>query len=108
MNIYRVYKNKFHFSLNFYSIFLLVTFIPDIIGISPGLITNVLWAAKSATAVWIIVLYHKKIFILSRVEQLFIFVSSVYFINLFIDIFWQNYPINMGSSRDLISFVLSI
>ncbi|MGJ8716015.1 MAG: O-antigen ligase family protein [Maribacter stanieri] len=108
MNIYRVYKNKFHFSLNFYSIFLLVTFIPDIIGISPGLITNVLWAAKSATAVWIIVLYHKKIFILSWVEQLFIFVSSVYFINLFIDIFWQNYPINMGSSRDLISFVLSI
>jgi len=108
MNLFKIYKERFHFSLNFYSLFLIATFIPDILGLPPSLMTNALWAIKSVAAIWIIVLYHKKIFILTWVEQLFIFVSSVYFINLFIDIFWQNYPVNMGNSKDLISFCLSI
>ena len=108
MNLYKIYKERFHFSLNFYSLFLLVTFIPDIVGMPPSLITYGLWAIKSGTAVWLIILYQKKWHLLNWGEQLFIFVSAVYLINIFIDIFWQNYPVGMGNPIDLMGFFLSI
>ena len=108
MNLYRIYKERYHFSLNFYSIFLLVTFIPDIIGLPPSIINYGLWGIKSITATWLVVLYYKKWHILNWGEQLFIFVASVYFINIFIDIFWQHHPIGIGNPIDLIGFFLSI
>ena len=108
MRFYTTYKEKFHFSLNFYSIFLLVTFIPDILGISPSLITNGLWALRSIMAFWIVFEYGKKIYHLSSLEKLFVFVAFVYFINMLIDIFLEHTPIGMGNPRDLLGFFLSI
>ncbi|WP_276165323.1 O-antigen ligase family protein [Zobellia alginiliquefaciens] len=55
-----------------------------------------------------IVLYSKKWYYLNWGEQLFVFVSAVYLINIFIDIFWQNYPVGMGNPIDLMGFTLSI
>ncbi|MEP2278097.1 O-antigen ligase family protein [Maribacter sp.] len=108
MNLYKIYKENFHFSLNFYSIFLLVTFIPDILGLPPSIVNYGLWVIKSATAIWLVILYKKKWFLLNWGEQLFIFVSFVYLVNIFIDVFWQKYPVDMGTPIDLIGFCLSI
>ena len=108
MRFYKIYKEKYHFSLNFYSIFLLVTFIPDILGLPASVITYGLWAIRSIAAFWIIIKYKKEIFQLSFVEQLYVFVALIYFINMSIDIFWQIRPMGMGNPRDLVGFFLSI
>lgn len=108
MYLYNLYKEKIHFSLNFYSLFLLVTFIPDIVGLPPSVASNGLWALRAVTSLVIIIGYHKKVYHLSPVEKLFVFVSGVYLINLFVDIFWQYYPLNMGSPRDFVGFCLCI
>lgn len=108
MDFYRVYKKKYHFSVNFYSLFLLVTFIPDILGLPPSLITYGFWALKAVAAFWLIIHYRKEIFDLNWQEKLFLFVAFVYFVNIFIDVFWQNYPIGLGNPIDLLGFFLSI
>lgn len=108
MQFYNLYKRKYHFSLNFYSLFLLVTFIPDIIGLPPSMITYGFWTLKAVAAFWLIARYRKKIYDLSWEEKLFLFVAAVYFLNIFIDVFWQNYPLGIGSPIDLIGFFLSI
>jgi O-antigen ligase len=108
MRFYNLYKRKYHFSLNFYSLFLLVTFIPDIMGLPPSLITYGFWALKAVTAFWLITRHQKKIYDLRWEEKLFFFVAAIYFLNIFIDVFWQNYPTGIGSPVDLIGFFLSI
>lgn len=108
MWLYKIYKNKVHFPLNFYGIFLLVTFIPDIIGLPSSLITNGLWLVKVILASWIIVKHHKKIYHLNWQEKLYIFVAFVYFLNIFIDVFWSTYPMAFGKPMDLFVFFLSI
>ena len=108
MRFYELYKRKYHFSLNFYSLFLLVTFIPDIIGLPPSLITYGFWALKAMAAFWLIIRYKKKLYDILWEEKLFFFVAAVYFLNIFIDVFWQNYPVGMGSAIDLVGFFLSI
>ena len=108
MWVYKIYKEKLHFSLNFYSIFLLVTFIPDILGLPASLITYGLWAIKSYTAFWLVYKYGKKLYDLNFNEKLFVFVATIYFINIFIDLFWQYFPIGIGNPIDLLGFFLSI
>lgn len=108
MWFYELYKRKYHFALNFYSLFLLVTFIPDIIGLPPSLITYGFWALKAMAAFWLITQYRKSIYNLNWEEKLFFFVAAVYFLNIFIDVYWQNYPVGMGSAIDLVGFFLSI
>ncbi len=108
MQFYKIYKERVHFSLNFYSVFLLVTFIPDILGLPPSLITYGLWAIRSATACWIIIKYRKRLYDLNWSEKLFVFVAAVYFVNIFIDVFWQYFPVGMGNPIDLLGFFLSI
>ncbi len=108
MDYLRKYKRRYHFSVNFFSIFLLITFIPDIVGITPNVVVYPFWALKAALAFWVIANYRKKIYHLQRTEQLFVFVALVYLINIIIDLFMQKYPIGMGSVRDLIGFCLSV
>ncbi len=108
MSFYTVYKRQYHFSLNFFSLFLLVTFIPDILGLPPSLFTYGLWVIKAALASWLIIRYRKRLYDLQWREKLFLFVASVYFINIFIDVFWQKYPVGIGDPIDLLAFSLSI
>ena len=108
MNFYKIYKQRLHFSLNFYSLFLLITFIPDLVGLPPSLASNALWAMRAVAAVLIIIYYHKKLYHLNWSEQLFLFVSIVYLINVFVDVFWKHYPVGMGQSKDFIGLFLSI
>ncbi len=108
MNYLDTYKRKYHFSVNFFSFFLLITFIPDILGIPPNVVVYPFWALKAALAFWVIIKYHKNIYHLQRAEQLFVFVALVYLFNMFIDIFMQHYPVGLGSMRDLVGFGLSI
>jgi len=108
MGFLSTYKDKYHVSVNFYSVFLLVTFIPDLIGIVPGAIVYPFWALKAGLAVWVIINYRRKLYQLSRLEKLFLFTALVYFINIAIDVFLQNYPTGMGSAIDLVGFSLSI
>ena len=105
---YKIYKERLHFSLNFYSVFLLITFIPDFVGLPPSLATNFIWAIRAITAVWIILKYFKPLYILSNSEKLFALVAGIYLMNIFVDVFWQQFPMGMGSARDLIGFALSI
>ncbi|MBC6999405.1 O-antigen ligase family protein [Cytophaga sp. FL35] len=106
--IYKIYKERIHFSLNFYSVFLLITFVPDFIGLPPSIASYALWTLRGITSFWIIYKYFKPIYLLSWQERLFVFVAGIYLLNILIDIFWQVYPMGMGSIRDLIGFALSI
>ncbi len=108
MGFYRTYKRRYHFSLNFYSLFLLVTFIPDIAGLPPSWIKYGFWAIKSGAAFWLISRYKKQVYDFNWAEKLFLFVAFVYFVNIFIDVFWQTYPIGIGNPIDLLGFFLSI
>ena len=108
MTFYENYKLKYHFLVNFYSLFLLVTFIPDILGINSSIVTNGVWLLRTIAALWLINKHRKKIYILKFEEKIFLLVAFIYFINLFIDIFLQYYPIGIGNSKDLIGFSLSI
>jgi len=94
--------------VNFYSLFLLITFIPDIVGISNSIITNGVWLVRTLAAVWLITNHRKKIYDLKFGEKLFLLLAFIYFINLFIDIFLQYYPIGLGNTKDFIGFILSI
>jgi len=108
MGFYQTYKGKFHFSVNFYSIFLLVTFIPDLLGLPPSLFTYGFWALKASLAFWIIYQYRKTPYNLNGYEQLFLFTAFVYFINIAIDVFFQDFPMGVGNPIDLLGFFLSI
>ncbi|OWW26243.1 hypothetical protein B4Q04_00735 [Zobellia sp. OII3] len=108
MNFYKTYKERLHFSLNFYSLFLLVTFIPDLVGLPPSFASNGLWALRVAAAVFIIAFHHRKLYRFNWGEQLFLFVSLIYLVNVFMDVFWKNYPIGMGQPKDFIGLFLSI
>lgn len=108
MYLLNIYSSKFHFSLNFYSLFLLLTFIPDIVGIPPGVITYGLWLIKAFMGLLLIILYKKKLYHLKTNEKLFLFIVFVYFINILIDIFFRKDIINVGKPIDLIGFLISI
>ena len=102
------YKRTFHVSVNFFSIFLLITFIPDFVGINSSIVTNSFWALKAVFAILVIANYHRRLYQIDPFEKLFFFVVFVYISNMFVDIFLQNYTAGMGSTKDFISFCVSI
>ena len=108
MGFYQIYKERFHFSVNFFSVFLLIGFIPDIIGIDSSLIKYTFWILKAGLATLIIFKYHKKLYTLTWQEKLFLFVSVLYFINIFIDVFWHYDQFGLGNPIDLLGFFVSI
>lgn len=84
---FKTYKEKLHFSVNYYSIFLLVTFIPDFLGVSTDAIKYGFWVVKLLLACWIISKSKKSFFHFNRTETLFIIVFLIYAANIFIDVF---------------------
>ncbi len=92
----KTYKEKFHFSLNYYSIFLLVTFIPDFTGISPSIIRYGYWLVKLLFACWVINKSKKSFFHFNRYETLFLIVFFIYAANIFVDVFL--FPLHRFSS----------
>lgn len=108
MQYLSTYKYKYHFLVNFYSFFLLTTFIPDVLGIPAGIVTNGIWLLRAVMAVLLIYTYRRGVTNFSRNEKLFLVVSLIYFISLFIDIYFEYFPVGLGNPRDLIGFLLSI
>lgn len=104
----RTYKERYHFSVNFYSIFLLITFIPDFIGMDSSLFRFSYWGLKVLLACWIISKSNRSFFQFTRLETLFLIIFFIYLANIFIDVFLDPIPI-LNSSRgltDLIGFCL--
>jgi len=106
MQFLAIYKRRYHFSFNFYSIFLLVTFLPDFAGVSPDFAVYPFWALKAFLACIVIFRYKKTLYDLRRPEKLFLFVAFIYFTNMLVDRFLQVYPQGYGSHIDLIDFFL--
>lgn len=103
-----IYKEKYHYALNFFGIFLIVTFLPDVAGVPAGLVTNGLWAFKGMLAILTTIAYHKKIYDLNTGEKLFAYVVIVYLLNIIADVFFENDPLGLTKFIDLVSFVVSI
>jgi glycosyltransferase involved in cell wall biosynthesis len=65
---FKTYKEKLHFSVNFYSVFLLINFIPDFLGISGNIIKYGYWGIKLLLAWWIINKSKRSFFHFTRTE----------------------------------------
>ena len=100
----KIYKEKYHFSINFYSIFLIVTFIPDLIGIESSLIKFSYWGLKVLLACWVISKSNRSFFHFTPHETLFLAVFFIYLANIFIDVFLDPIPI-LNSSEGLINLI---
>ncbi|MEM9832816.1 MAG: O-antigen ligase family protein [Bacteroidota bacterium] len=106
---YNTYKEKYHFSVNLYSIFLIVTFVPDIIGIDSSLVKYLFWVVRLALALWIIYKDYRSVFQLGPFEFLFIILVIIYTTNLFIDVFLDPIPaLKNSGTTDFIGFCIGI
>ena len=81
------YKDKFHFSVNFYSLFLIATFIPDLTGVNKLYIKYAYWAIKIFLAFLIIRRDKRPLFRFSVAEGLFFMLIVIYAARIFIDVF---------------------
>jgi O-antigen ligase len=81
------YKETFHVSVNLYSLFLIATFIPDVLHIDNVFIKHSFWVGKVLLACWVIFGTKHSLANFSTSELLFIIVSFVYIVNLYYDIF---------------------
>lgn len=81
------YKETLHVSVNLYSLFLIVTFIPDVFQIDNILIKHSYWVIKVFLACWIIYRNKHALSNFKTLELLFIVVSFIYVVNLYYDIF---------------------
>ena len=77
------YKKNLHFAVNFYAVFLLITFIPDMFGFDAAWLRYSFWGLKAVLAMLIIKEYAYKLYELDNLEKLFLGVVVIYFINLF-------------------------
>ncbi|MGD1892410.1 MAG: O-antigen ligase family protein [Cyclobacteriaceae bacterium] len=106
---YNTYKEKYHFSVNLYSIFLIVTFIPDIVGIDNSLVKYLFWVVRLSLALWIIYKDYRSDFRLSLFEFLFVILALIYTTNLFIDVFLDPIPALKNSGvTDFVGFCIGI
>lgn len=108
MNYLIQYKSKYHFSVNFWSILLVFTFVPDLLGIDNNLIKYGFWALRCVSSFWVVFNYKKKIYHLNSSEKLFFFVIIIFFINIFIDVLLENNRNGYGSAVDLAAFAIAI
>ena len=98
------YKEQYHFSVNFYSIFLIITAIPDILHISSSLIILPFWGIKVLLATWIISKDKRYSYSFSRIEILYFILVFIYIANLFADIFIFPSAV-LGSQHGTMDFV---
>lgn len=104
------YNNTLHFSVNFYALYLLATFIPDILHIDNELVKNGFWGLKVLLACWVIVNSRIPLSSITKSELLFWLLIFIYTLNLYIDIFLDTRYFITGSRglTDFISFILCI
>jgi O-antigen ligase len=81
------YKEKYHFSVNFYSLFLIATFIPDIVGIDNILVKYSYWVIKVFLACLIIVKDKRNLLSMSRLEFMYVCLVFLYGVIIFVDVF---------------------
>ena len=81
------YKDKYHFSVNFYSLFLIATFIPDLTGVNKLYIKYAYWVIKIFLAFLIIRKDKRPLFRFSVAEGLFFMLIVIYAARIFIDVF---------------------
>ncbi|WP_018613827.1 O-antigen ligase family protein [Segetibacter koreensis] len=94
----KTYKEIFHFSVNFFSIFLLITFIPDILHFDPMIARLGYWGVKVLLAIWVILKTKRILFSFSRWETLIIIVYLIYGVNIFIDVFLDPLAVSKGNT----------
>lgn len=106
----KLYKERFHFSVNFYSIFLLITFLPDFVGINAMGLRLAFWGVKVLLAFWIIASNRKILFNFSRWENLILIIYLIYGVNIFINVFINPLPITKGNDGviDFVGFAVII
>lgn len=93
MTSIKTYKEKYHFSVNFYSIFLLFTFIPDIIHTDNLVFKYAFWALKMILACWVILKTKQTFIHFTPVEFLYLIVFIIYTTYMYIDVFVNPRPI---------------
>lgn len=98
------YIENYHFSVNFYSIFLLFTTIPDLVGMDGNIFKFTFWGLKLLLACWVISKNRQSFFRFNELEFLFILTFFIYLSNIFIDVFINPIP-RLGFSRGLMDFI---
>lgn len=95
--------------MNFYSLFLLITFIPDILHIDNGLIKNAFWLVKIFLVLWVLFKEKSTAFTFNPLQRLYLFVCFIYALNIYVDVFLDPIPgilHNTNGSMDLIGFCI--
>jgi O-antigen ligase len=86
------YKQRYHFSVNFYSLFLIATFIPDVLHIDNLVIKYSYWFIKVLLACLVISKDRRPLLNLGRLEVTYVLLVLLYAIIIFIDVFVAPYP----------------
>ncbi len=97
--------------MNFYSLFLLVTFIPDILNIDNLLIKNLFWVVKIAFAAWVIFKEKETAFYFTPLQKLYLVVCLIYILNIFVDVYLTPNRVALGDTNgkmDLLGFFLDL
>ncbi|GAB3964278.1 hypothetical protein GCM10028806_01630 [Spirosoma terrae] len=105
--------NNIYFSLNFYSIFLIITCIPDFLNLNSVIFVNIYWVTKVALALFVIYYNFSRQSNKKIIITIFYWIVIVYVINIFIDVFLEyeiefNNLYNIHGERDLLGFILGI
>ena len=106
----QTYKERYHFSVNFYSLFLLFTFIPDILHINSGPFKFIFWGIKMLLSIWVIA-KTKNTFSRFNVQQmLYLLVFFIYAANIYVDVFISPLPIleHFTGVMDFIGFLIAL
>ncbi len=86
------YKQRYHFSVNFYSLFLIATFIPDVLHINNLAIKYSYWFIKVLLACLVIAKDRRPVLNLGRLEVTYVLLVLLYAIIIFVDVFVAPYP----------------
>lgn len=87
------YKRRYHFSVNFYSLFLIITFVPDVLGVNPAPVKYSYWFIKIILACLVIVKDKRPLFNFSQLEFLYFLLVLLYAVIIFADVFINPEPL---------------
>src|SRR5919199_1183665 len=84
---FATYKKVFHFSVLFYSVYLLLTFIPDVLHFDKSIMKYGYWTLKVILCAW--VYSNNRLFFsrFSSLENLLLILFFIYAINIFLDVY---------------------
>ncbi|MEO6221494.1 MAG: O-antigen ligase family protein [Ginsengibacter sp.] len=92
--------------MNFYSLFLLVTFIPDFLNIDNTLIKNGYWVCKILLAWWVLFKEQRTAFHFNGEQKFFLFVCFIYALNIYIDVFLAPLPKVLSHTTGSMDFII--